>query len=183
MRHIPPPGLSDQTTLVSAVFALLRLMNEQVGAEWLCCVLHTEQSSGLLCHLLLLDADAAACAERCLAAPATLCVLSQVSAGLPAVPSVQWDPAANFLQGTPPGGGDDPYYDAGRLGGTLSHLIREHPPTGAALLCLAAVWAALQPAFLAFASQCEPAVRLCMLESGCWSLTTPHNLATPSCCR
>lgn len=31
MRHIPPPGLSDQTALASAVFALLRLMNEQVG--------------------------------------------------------------------------------------------------------------------------------------------------------
>lgn len=30
MRHIPPPGLSDQTSLVSTVFALLRLMNEQV---------------------------------------------------------------------------------------------------------------------------------------------------------
>ena len=29
MRHIPPPGLSDQTALASAVFALLRLMNEQ----------------------------------------------------------------------------------------------------------------------------------------------------------
>ena len=30
MRHIPPPGLSDQTALASAAFALLRLMNEQV---------------------------------------------------------------------------------------------------------------------------------------------------------
>ena len=29
--HIPPPGLSDVTCLVSAAFALLRLMNEQVG--------------------------------------------------------------------------------------------------------------------------------------------------------
>ncbi|KAI7841821.1 hypothetical protein COHA_004350 [Chlorella ohadii] len=84
MRHIPPPGLSDQTALASAVFALLRLMNEQV------------------------------------------------SAGLPAVPSIRWDPMQTFLQarlGGPLGGGEDPYWDAGRLGGTLSHVAREHPPT------------------------------------------------------
>ena len=36
------------------------------------------------------------------------------------------------MQGGPLGGGEDPYWDAGRLGGTLSHLAREHPPTGAA---------------------------------------------------
>lgn len=35
MRHIPPPGLSDQTCLVSTAFALLRLMNDQVCS---CCV-------------------------------------------------------------------------------------------------------------------------------------------------
>jgi len=35
------------------------------------------------------------------------------------------------MQGGPLGGGDDPYWDAGRVGGTLSHLAREHPPTGA----------------------------------------------------
>jgi hypothetical protein len=32
MRHTPPPGLSDETSLVATVFALLRLMNEQVAA-------------------------------------------------------------------------------------------------------------------------------------------------------
>lgn len=174
MRHIPPPGLSDQTTLVSAAFDLLRLMNEQVGTGLLCCVVraggrpgNSTQSSGLPCHLLLLDASA--CADPCLAVPATSGVLLQVSAGLPAVPSVQWDPAASFLQGTPPRGGDDPYYDAGRLGGTLSHLIREHPPTGAALLCPAPVWAATCFRCL----QCESAVSLCMLDSKPSSLEQP----------
>lgn len=102
----------------------------------------------------------------------------QVTAALPTVPTVHWDPLATFLkaslmlpscmpclcasaccapwlkccspallsqrligthlllflclpqQGGPLGSGDDPYYDAGRLGGTLSHLAREHPPTG-----------------------------------------------------
>ncbi|KAL4425495.1 hypothetical protein ABPG75_009511 [Micractinium tetrahymenae] len=81
MRHVPPPGLSDQTALVSTVFALLRLMNEQV------------------------------------------------SASLPEVPTLRWDPASTFLTGGALGGGDDPYWDAGRVGGTLSHLAHEHPPT------------------------------------------------------
>lgn len=35
-------------------------------------------------------------------------------------------------QGALPGGGDDAYWDAGRMGGTLSHLAREFPPTGEA---------------------------------------------------
>ena len=141
MRHIPPPGLSDQTALVSAVFALLRLLNEQVGAgpglrrpAPHACVLPGQppvRTAASQQRLLVLNAST--CADRCLAALAAWlpgCLL-QVSAGLPAVPSVQWDPAANFLQGAAPGGRDDPYYDAGRLGGTLSHLAREHPPTGA----------------------------------------------------
>lgn len=38
---------------------------------------------------------------------------------------------STLLQGGPLGGGEDPYWDAGRLGGTLSHVAREHPPTGA----------------------------------------------------
>lgn len=37
MRHVPPPGLSDQTCLVSAVFALLRLMNERVSRGRVSC--------------------------------------------------------------------------------------------------------------------------------------------------
>jgi hypothetical protein len=32
LRHVPPPGLSDQTALASAAFALLRLMYEHVAA-------------------------------------------------------------------------------------------------------------------------------------------------------
>lgn len=32
MMHVPPPGLSDQTCLVAAAFALLRLLNEHVSA-------------------------------------------------------------------------------------------------------------------------------------------------------
>lgn len=59
MRHIPPPGLSDQTTLVSAVFALLRLMNEQVGA-----------APGLRRPACSLGVRACVCAW-CLASPAT----------------------------------------------------------------------------------------------------------------
>ncbi|KAL4860036.1 E3 ubiquitin-protein ligase RNF123 [Chlorella vulgaris] len=91
MRHTPPPGLSDETSLVATVFALLRLMNEQVAAA------------------------------------------------LPLVPALRWDPSTNFLEATsyrPPAlrggplrGGGDPYFDIGRVGGTLSHLAREHPPT------------------------------------------------------
>ena len=39
----------------------------------------------------------------------------------------EWDPAT-WLQGRPLSQGDDPYFDEARLGGTLSHLAREHPP-------------------------------------------------------
>jgi hypothetical protein len=50
---------------------------------------------------------------------------------LPALPPASLAAHCLCMQGVAPGGGEDPYHDAGRMGGTLSHLAREHPPTGA----------------------------------------------------
>lgn len=51
------------------------------------------------------------------------------------------------MQGGSLGGGDDPYWDAGRLGGTLTHLAREHPPTGECVLSVANTGCAVQAAW------------------------------------